>query len=99
MKRLFKVVALFLLIFGGASLLFIPLLSRAFLTRLAVREAESLLQTGVRISSAELRILQGEIVIQDVAVFHPDRKDEKIIEVGRIDIRVKPFPMLRGGLP
>ncbi|HEX5037699.1 MAG TPA: DUF748 domain-containing protein [bacterium] len=98
MKRLFKVVALFSLIFGGASLLFIPLLSRAFLTRMAVHEAESLLQTGVRISSAELRLLQGEVVIQDVAVFHPDRKDEKIIEVGRIDIRVKLLPMLGGGL-
>jgi hypothetical protein len=98
MKRLFKVVGLFFLIFGGACLLFIPLLSRAFLTRLATRQAESLLQTHVRISSAELRILQGEVVIQDVAVFHPDRKEEKIIEVGRIDIRVKPFPIISGGL-
>jgi uncharacterized protein DUF748 len=98
MKKFFKVFALVFVIFGGAAVLFVPLMSRAFLTHLAEREAESLLQTHVRIASAELRLLQGEIVFQGIEVFHPDRKNEKIVEVGRADIRLKPLPLIFGDL-
>lgn len=98
MKKFFKVLAVFFLILGGASVLFIPLLSRAFLTRWATHEAQRLLETDVRIASAEIRLLQGEVVAQGIEVFHPDRKKETMIEVGRVNIRLKLLPLITGGL-
>ena len=62
MKKFFKILALFLIVLGGASVLFVPLMSRAFLTRMAVREAERLLQTRVRIASSELRLFEGRVI-------------------------------------
>jgi hypothetical protein len=98
MKKFLKIFAVVLFVFGGAAVLFVPLLSQAFLTRIAIREAESLLQTHVQIASAELRLLQAEVVFRDIEVFHPDRKNEKIVEVGRADIRLKILPILFGDL-
>jgi len=98
MKKIFRILILFVVILGGASVLFVPLLSRAFLTRMAIHEAERLLQTRVRVANSELRILEGRVIAQGIEVFHPDRKDEKIIEVTRAAIQIKPWSMLFGKL-
>lgn len=98
MKRFFKIILLIFAILGGAAVFFVPLMSRAFLTKIAVREARELLQTEVRIANAELRLLEGRVIAQGIEVFHPDRKKEKIIEVARVGIQIKPWPMLFGGL-
>jgi hypothetical protein len=98
MKKFLKFALIFVVVLGGAAVLFVPLMSRAFLTRIAVREAERLLQTEVRIASSELRILEGRVIAQGIEVFHPDRKKEKIIEVARVGIQIKPWPMLFGDL-
>lgn len=98
MKKFLKVSLIAVVVLGGASVLFVPLMSRAFLTQIALREARRLLQTEVRIASSELRILEGRVIAQGIEVFHPDRKGEKIVDVARAGIQVKPWPMLFGGL-
>ncbi|HSA59900.1 MAG TPA: DUF748 domain-containing protein [bacterium] len=98
MKKFLKILLIALVVFGGASVLFVPLMSRAFLTQMAVREARKVLQTDVRIASSELRLLEGRVIAQGIEVFHPDRKNEKIIEVARAAIQIKPWPMLFGKL-
>lgn len=82
----------------GACVLFIPLLSRFFLTRYALREAEDLLQTHIEISSAELQIMEAGVVVKGIKVYHPDRKEERFIEVDRVDLRLRLIPMLFGDL-
>ena len=82
----------------GAAVLFIPLLSRPFLTRYALHETEDLLQTRIEISSAEFQLLEGGIVLRGINIYHPSRKEEKIVEVGRAALRVKFFPLLYGEL-
>jgi hypothetical protein len=98
MKKFLKIVLIAAVVLGGASVLFVPLMSRAFLTRIAVREAQRLLQTEVRIAHSELRLLEGRVIAQGIEVFHPDRKNEKLVEVARAGIQIKPWPMLLGKL-
>jgi hypothetical protein len=98
MKKFLKVCMFTLVVLGGASVLFVPILSRVFLTRIAVREARRLLNTEVRIAHSELRLLEGRVIAQGIEVFHPDRKNERIIEVARAGIQIKPWPILFGKL-
>ncbi len=98
MKKILKVFLISLVVLGGASILFVPLMSRAFLTRIVVRQARELLQTEVRIAHSELRLLEGRVIAQGIEVFHPDRKGERIIEVARAGIQIKPWPILFGEL-
>ncbi len=92
-----KIFLIFLAVLG-ACVLFVPILSRVFLTRYALREAEDLLQTHIEISSAELQILEAGVVIKGIKVYHPDRKDERLIEVDRADIRMRVLPIFVGDL-
>ncbi len=88
----------FVVIFVGATVLFIPFISRGFLTRYALQKTEEMLQTRIELASASLYLLQGSLVIQDVKVFHPDRKQEEIISVRKVEIKLKPWPMIFGDL-
>ena len=79
MKKALLVVA----VIFGMLVLFVPLISRPFLIKWALHQAEELLQTKVELSSAELHLLSGGVVVRGLRVYHPDRKDETIMEARR----------------
>lgn len=85
--------------FFASLILFVPPISRAFLTHYALRMAEHVLQMEVSISSAELHLLSASLRVNGMAVHHPKRKDENFIEADRIDLAVKVLPMLIGRKP
>jgi hypothetical protein len=89
---------LFVVILIAAIILFIPFISRGFLTRMALQKAEELLQTHIELSSASLQLLQGSVVLRGLKIYHPDRKKEKIAEAGRVSLKLNYFPMIFGHL-
>ncbi len=85
--------------FCAALILFIPVISRAFLTHYALKTAERVLKMEVRIASAELRLLTGSVRIKGMAVYHPQRKDETFIEADRVDLDVNLARLFIGKKP
>jgi hypothetical protein len=84
----------------AALLLFLPVISRGFLTRIALHKAEDLLQTRIELSSASLHLLTGSVVLNNLKIYHPDRKkdqkNEKIADVDKLSLRLNYFPMIFG---
>lgn len=95
LSLLIKVVVV-LIIVAAALVLFVPVISRALLTTYADQLAEKLLETEVTLSSAELQLLNGSLVVNDLKVYHPKKKDETFIEAGAIAARLVFVPMLWG---
>ncbi len=85
-----------LVIVAAALVLFVPVISRAVLTTYAEQLAEKLLETEVSLSSAELQLLSGSVVINDLKVYHPKKKDETFMEAGAVAARLVFVPMLWG---
>lgn len=83
----------------AALILFVPIISRAFLTHYALRTAKRALKMEVSISSAELRLLTGSVRIKHLAVYHPQRKDETFIEADRVDLDVDLAQLFIGRKP
>jgi len=94
LKKLFIIFAVFM----ASSILFIPLLSRFFLTSYALHKAEELLQMKLEISSAELQLLEGGVVVRGLKVYNPLRPAEIVMEVSRAAVRIKILPMISGDL-
>ncbi len=87
------------LVFAGACILFIPIISRGFLTQYARSTAEHVLQMKLSLSSAELQILNGSVTINDLAVYHPKHPDKTLMEVEEIDVGLKIMPLFLGRPP
>ncbi len=83
----------------AALVIFIPFISRGFLTHFALMYAERVLQMKVRISNAELHVLSGSVLINDMAVYHPTRKDETFIEADSVSMGLKISPIFVGKKP
>jgi hypothetical protein len=98
-KPVVKKIIIIAVTVAAAFVLFVPTISRAFLTRYALMTAKDVLQMEVTISSAELHLLSGSVRINDMAIYHPTRKDETFIEVDRVDLGVSIIPLFRGEKP
>jgi hypothetical protein len=83
----------------AAFILFVPIISRSFLTHYALKLAEHYLQMEVKISSAELHLLSGSLRINDMAVYHPKREGETFIEADSVDVGFGIAPVFIGGKP
>lgn len=84
---------------GAAIVFFVPFMSRALLTHYALATAEDVLQMKVSISSAELRLLNASVRINDIAVYHPVRMDETFIKAKHVDVRMRIAPLFIGRNP
>jgi len=98
-KPIFQKILILVLIFAASLVIFVPFISRGLLTHYALKTAEDVLQMDVSISNAELHLLSGSMKINDMAVYHPKRKDEKFIEAKSIKVGLKLSPMLVGEKP
>lgn len=98
-NKVFQKIIAVAVICAAACVLFVPTISRAFLTRYALKTAEDVLQMKVKISSAELHLLSGSVRIKDMAVYHPTRKDEAFIEADSVSVGLKLLPVLIGNKP
>lgn len=91
-----KKVLLFLSVSIAAAVLFVPTMSRGFLTRLALHKAEDLLATRIELASASLHLLRGGVILNGLKIYHPDRKKERIAEIDKLALRLNYFPMIFG---
>lgn len=95
-KSILKKVLLIGLITAAALVLFVPIISRGFLTQYAHRKAEELLQTEIKMSAVELHLLSGSVVVRGLKVYNPIRKEETFIEADKIALTLKYLPILFG---
>lgn len=94
MKRWLRILALSFVALIAATVLFFPLISRAFLTKMSETVAERLLQTNVELASAEIQLMTTTFVIRHLKVYHPERTEETFIEADRIGIQIDLFPLV-----
>lgn len=98
-NQLFQKIIIIAVTVAAAFVLFVPTISRAFLTHYALKTAEDVLQMEVTISSAELHLLSGSVRVNDLAIYHPTRTDEAFIEVDRVDLDVSVISLFFGEKP
>src|SRR5690349_7045149 len=93
MKKIIIGLAAFFLIF---VLVIVPLVSRFYLKDLALKEAGELLGTRVELGSASLHPLSGHVVLSGLTLYHPERKAEKIAEIGKVILNLAYGSLFRG---